>query len=114
MKKYFQPVDPKTKKAKKGFVVPVRENGQLKFLSLDNGKEFDHFMTVFTGVDLTPQIVFSKMVDNGFSSYARSTLGGWPTQYISILASALSCWALLAYASRNRRVSRPNPGAATA
>ena len=65
-KKFFQPIDPKTNKAKKGFVVPVRSDGSLRFQSLENGNEFDQFMTVFTGVDLTPEIVFSKMVDKGF------------------------------------------------
>jgi len=65
-KKYFQAIDPKTNKAKKGFVVPVRTDGSLRFQSLDNKKEFDQFITVFLGVDLTPEIVFKKMVDSGF------------------------------------------------
>ena len=65
-KKYFVGYDPEKPKRKLDFVVPIRINGKLNFVLIDKKKNIDHFMIVYTGVELTSNDVFKKMVDAGF------------------------------------------------
>jgi hypothetical protein len=65
-KKYFEGHDPEAPKKNIGFIAPVRVRGKLVFQSIKSKKEVTQFVLVYTGVDLTPKIVFQKMVDSGF------------------------------------------------
>ena len=49
------------------FIVPVRKFGDLSFASIKTREPVSRFRTVYTGIDLTPAIVFAKMVDSGFA-----------------------------------------------
>lgn len=64
-KKYFVSVSADPEKAH--FIAPVRTCGVLSFASITTREPVSRFRTVFTGVDLTPAIVFAQMVEAGFA-----------------------------------------------
>ncbi|HHP7236479.1 MAG TPA: hypothetical protein ACFCUC_17740 [Desulfobacterales bacterium] len=65
-KKYFEGYAPEVPKKNIGFIAPVRVDGNLVFQSIKSKKDVSQFVLVYTGVDLTSEIVFQKMVDGGF------------------------------------------------
>jgi hypothetical protein len=65
-KKYFEGYDSNNPRKKFGFIAPVRASGTLVYQSIKKKVHVDHFVLVYTGVDLTPETVFQKMVDSGF------------------------------------------------
>ncbi|MEM9346817.1 MAG: hypothetical protein AAGB26_09395 [Planctomycetota bacterium] len=63
-KKYFEAVSPNGKKSPQ-FIAPLRKSGALTFVSMKTAEAVSKFVTVYTGVDLTPNEVFARMVDCG-------------------------------------------------
>ncbi|MBC2606305.1 hypothetical protein H5P27_09615 [Pelagicoccus albus] len=64
-KKYFIATTGEKRPRGSDFVLPHRLEGGLNLVSTKNGKKIERFMTVFTGVDLTPQKILKKMIDSG-------------------------------------------------
>lgn len=58
------------------FIAPVRKSGALSFASMETREPVTRFRAVYTGVDLTPSMVFAKMVEAGFAfESVERTLG---------------------------------------
>lgn len=64
-KKYFVAVSKSGRTMGSQFIAPLRKSGVLSFVVITTGAPVQRFSTVYTGVDLTPEIVFAKMIDSG-------------------------------------------------
>jgi hypothetical protein len=64
-----------SKARRKEFVIPYLKKDRDEFYGLDSGKCSKYAMIVFTGVEMTKDLVFSKLVDKGHKvSDAKETL----------------------------------------